>query len=192
MNKISNWVLVLTTLLTIAYVNLNTWQNQQIKIHGEILFLKLVPVDPLSLVQGQYMRLRFGIETRHESTDEDEQIIQNNQGNVLAVIHLDSRRIGILNGLLAPNQWRQQRNRDDIVLLKIHARSVYSPRDSSPHGSHWIQIQQNSFLFQENTADRYAQARYGMFRVQENGRYVLVDLADEQLHPLTPQPTIQP
>ena len=66
MNKISHWVLVLTALLAIAYVNLNAWQSQQIKLRGEILFLELAPVDPLSLVQGQYMRLRFGIEVgRH-------------------------------------------------------------------------------------------------------------------------------
>jgi len=188
MKKISNWVLILTALLVIAYVNLNAWQSQRLKLHGEILFLELAPVDPLSLVQGQYMRLRFGIEKRYDTTQEDYQIIQNNRGNGLAIINLDSRRIGTLTGLLAPNQWRQQRNRDDTVLLQIHAQSVDLPRVSTPFGTHSIRIQQNSFLFQENTEDRYAQAKYGMFRVHKDGHYVLVDLADEDLRPLTPQP----
>ena len=74
------------------------------------------------------------------------------------------------------------------MLLQIHAQSVDLPRVSTPFGTHSIRIRQNSFLFQENTVDRYAQAKYGMFRVRENGLYILVDLADENLRPLTPQP----
>ena len=188
MNKISKWVLILTSLLAIAYVNLNAWQSQRLKIHGEILFLELAPVDPLSLVQGQYMRLRFGIEKRYDSTQEDSQIIQNNRGNGLAIINLDSRRIGSLTGLLSPTQWQQQPHGSDTLLLQVHAQSVDLPRDSTSFGTHSIRIQQNSFLFQENTEDRYAHAKYGMFRVHKDGRYVLVDLADEQLRPLSPQP----
>lgn len=180
MNRISHWVLVLTALLAIAYVNLNAWQSQQIKLRGEILFLELAPVDPLSLVQGQYMRLRFGIEKRYDTTQEDYRIIQNNRGNGLAMISLDSKRIGTLTGLLAPNQWQQQSHGGDTLLLQVHV------QHTEPDGFYVIRIQQNSFLFQENTEDRYAHARYGMFRVHENGRYVLIDLADENLRPLTP------
>jgi uncharacterized membrane-anchored protein len=182
MNKITNWVLILTALLAIAYVNLNAWQSQQIKLRGEILFLELAPVDPLSLVQGQYMRLRFGIEKRYDTTQEDYQIIQNNRGNGLAIINLDSRRIGTLTGLLAPNQWKQQPHGIDTMLLQVHV------QHTEPEGSYVIRIQQNSFLFQENTEARYAQAKYGMFRVHKDGRYILVDLADEDLRPLSPQP----
>ena len=182
MNKISNWVLVLTAVLALVYVNLNTWQSQQIKLRGEILFLELAPVDPLSLVQGQYMRLRFEIEKSYDSTHEDQGAIQTSRGNVLAIINLDDKRIGTLTGLLAPNQRQQQPHGDDNLQLQVHAR----PEDSME--SYAIRIEQNSFLFQENTEDRYAEAKYGMFRVEEDGRYILVDLADEHLRPLSPQP----
>jgi uncharacterized membrane-anchored protein len=183
MNKISNWVLVLTAVLALVYVNLNTWQRQQIKLRGEILFLELAPVDPLSLVQGQYMRLGFAIEKRYDSTPEDQEVIQNGHGNVLAVISLDDKRIGTLTGLLAPNRRQQQPHGDDTLELQVHTRLF-----DFDTGSYWIHIKQNSFLFQENTEDRYALAKYGMFRVHEDGRYVLVDLADEHLRPLTPKP----
>jgi uncharacterized membrane-anchored protein len=181
-NKISNWVLVLTAVVVLVYVNVNTWQSQQIKLRGEILFLELAPVDPLSLVQGQYMRLRFAIEKRYDSIPEHQDVIQNGHGNVLAVIRLDDKRIGALTGLLAPNQRQQQPHRDDTLQLQVHARIEDSMQ------SYVIRIEQNSFLFQENTEDRYAQAKYGMFRVQEDGRYILVDLADQYLRPLSPQP----
>ena len=182
MNKISNWVLVLTAALALVYINLNAWQSQQIKLRGEILFLKLAPIDPLSLVQGQYMRLRFAIEKRYDSTPEDQDVIQNGHGNVLAVMSLDNKRIGTLTDLLAMNQRQQQPHRDGTLQLQVHARL----EDSD--GSYVIRIEQNSFLFQENTEARYAEAKYGMIRVHKDGQYILVDLADEQLRPLTPQP----
>ena len=180
MNKISNWVLVLTATLALVYVNLNAWQSQQIKLRGDVLFLELVPVDPLSLVQGQYMRLRFEIEKRYNATSEDQQVIQNAHGNVLAVISLDNKRIGTLTGLLAPNQWQQ--HGDGTLQLQVHAQQTDS------EDSYVVRIEQNSFLFQENTEDRYGHAKYGMFRVHKDGQYVLVDLADKHLRPLTPQP----
>jgi uncharacterized membrane-anchored protein len=181
MNKISNWVLVLTAVLALVYVNLNAWQSQQIKLSGDVLFLELAPVDPLSLVQGQYMRLRFEIEKEYNATSEDQQVIQNGHGDVLAMISLDAKQIGTLTGLLSPKQW-QQHGDGSLVQLQVHAQHTDS------EGSYDIRIQQNSFLFQESTEDRYTRAKYGMFRVHKDGRYVLVDLADEQLRPLTPRP----
>ena len=49
-----------------------------------------------------------------------------------------------------------------------------------------VRLQQRSFLFEENQERRYQKARLGIFRVKENGDYVLVDLADKDFRPLTP------
>ena len=127
------------------------------------------------------MRLRFRIEKTYDATDEDQQINKNSRGDVLAIISLDNKRIGTLTGLLTPSHW-QQPHSSDTLLLQVHVQHTESDR------SYVIRIEQNSFLFQENTEDRYALAKYGMFRVHKDGRYVLVDLADEQLRPLSPQP----
>ena len=48
-----------------------------------------------------------------------------------------------------------------------------------------IKLQQNSFLFEENTPERYNNARYGIFRVTSRGEYVLVDLAGEDFEAMT-------
>ena len=53
-------------------------------------------------------------------------------------------------------------------------------------GKYQVQLQQRSFLFEENQEHRYQEARLGIFRVKENGDYVLVDLADKDFRPLTP------
>ena len=53
-------------------------------------------------------------------------------------------------------------------------------------GTYYVHLQQRSFLFEENQERRYQNARLGIFRVKENGDYVLVDLADKDFRPLTP------
>ena len=44
----------------------------------------------------------------------------------------------------------------------------------------------NSFLFQEGHAEHYNEARYGVFRVEESGKNLLVDLADKEYQVIDP------
>ena len=48
-----------------------------------------------------------------------------------------------------------------------------------------LEIPQRTFLFKENTEDRYESAKFGVFRVGEDGDFILMDLADENLQKLT-------
>src|SRR5690606_22974697 len=45
----------------LAVVNLGIYQRDQILKHGESVILALAPVDPRSLMQGDYMALRFQV-----------------------------------------------------------------------------------------------------------------------------------
>ena len=46
-------------------------------------------------------------------------------------------------------------------------------------GSVWLGT--NAFFFHEGDAERYRDARYGEFRVNEDGEAMLVDLRDKDL-----------
>ena len=46
-------------LLVLVAVNAAIVAKERIKTHGEIILLELAPVDPRSLMQGDYMALRF-------------------------------------------------------------------------------------------------------------------------------------
>jgi len=48
-------------LLVLAAVNLSIVAKENIKTHGERIYLALAPVDPRSLMQGDYMALRFAL-----------------------------------------------------------------------------------------------------------------------------------
>ena len=41
--------------------NVGIWQKEQLIAHGQPVFVELAPVDPRSLMQGDYMRLEFRV-----------------------------------------------------------------------------------------------------------------------------------
>ena len=60
----TTWVrrlLILAAVLVLGAVNWSIFAKERIKTNGERIFLALAPVDPRSLMQGDYMALRFEI-----------------------------------------------------------------------------------------------------------------------------------
>jgi uncharacterized membrane-anchored protein len=54
-------LLAIAVVLVLGTVNASIVAKERIKTHGERIFLALAPVDPRSLMQGDYMALRFEI-----------------------------------------------------------------------------------------------------------------------------------
>ncbi|MCL1487153.1 MAG: GDYXXLXY domain-containing protein [Marinobacter sp.] len=52
---------LLALLVALAMVNLSVFQKEQQLAHGKVVYLDLAPVDPRSLMQGDYMTLSFAI-----------------------------------------------------------------------------------------------------------------------------------
>jgi uncharacterized membrane-anchored protein len=48
-------------LLVLGAVNYSIYAKERIKSSGDVIYLQLAPVDPRSLIQGDYMALRFNI-----------------------------------------------------------------------------------------------------------------------------------
>lgn len=66
----TTWVrrlLILAAVLVLGSVNWSIFAKERIKTGGERIFLALAPVDPRSIMQGDYMALRFEIADRIES-----------------------------------------------------------------------------------------------------------------------------
>lgn len=145
-------LIALGAVLVLGSVNYSIYAKERIKTHGEVIYLQLAPVDPRSLMQGDYMALRFSIVNnfaRLSGTDER------------IPLQLDERRVATLGGA------------DSALRLR------YRVRD----GQIWIGT--NAYFFEEGTADRYASARFGKFRIDpRTGEAVLIGLADEQLQDL--------
>ena len=153
------WI-ALGALLVLGALNFAIVGKERIKRDGEIVLLPLAPVDPRSLIQGDYMALRFALARDIEQRREADPHAARDGEVALARVALDDQRIASLAGDGAPA----------AMTLR------YRIRD----GHVWLGT--NAFFFEEGTAERFNGARYGEFRVDRaSGEAVLVGLRDAQL-----------
>lgn len=149
----------------LAIVNFGIYQRELLLTQGQIVLLELAPVDPRSLMQGDYMRLNFALaaqafpfERRAALTD----------GHI--VVALDAHRVGHFRRLadgrpLAP---------DEIALR-------FRIRGGEPN------FATNAFFFEEGQAGAYERAAYGEFRVAD-GEMILTGLRDARYQALGARP----
>lgn len=156
-------VALLAGLAILAAVNYVVHQREQLLAAGRVVLLELAPVDPRSLVQGDYMALRFAAATEAFGPGGTE--TRTADGHL--VLRLDAQGVG-----------RFVRFDDGSALAADEVRIRYRVRAGQPR------FGTNAFFFQEGTADRYAQARYGELRVDAAGEAILTGLRDRDLRPL--------
>jgi uncharacterized membrane-anchored protein len=156
--KIHTVLLWLTAIVIVLGVNISVFQREGLATSGELIYLELVPVDPRSLIQGDYMRLRYAI-----SQELQEQIPFGTKGTL--IVSLDSDSIGRFDRF----------DSSQIPIAANEVRMKYHWRGSS------IYIGPESFFFQEGHASYYFDARYAELRVSEMGDVLLIGLRDENL-----------
>lgn len=148
------------TIVVAAACNGLIYQKEQTLIHGRQVFLQLRPVDPRSLMQGDYMRLAYSLADKFP------------KGTLPAdgclILKLDERGLGIEarldDGKTEPGPQE--------------ARLRFRDRDG-------LRLGAESFFFQEGHAQVYEKAKYGELRVEPSGESVLVGLRGEKLEVLS-------
>ena len=173
MLTIRRWerIIVVTALvLILALVNWSIWSKERHLAEGEVVFLELAPVDPRSLMQGDYMALRFALANRVWSARYASQYAgdERDTADGYVVVRLDAQRVGHFERLGSPTTPLA----DDEMLLRYRLRNGQ------------VQFATDAFFFQEGHAERYEPARYGQFRVNEKGEPLLVALHDAGLERL--------
>jgi uncharacterized membrane-anchored protein len=152
------WVV---TLAVFATVNWLIAQKETTLREGRTMLLHLAPVDPRSLMQGDYMQLRYEMAVDRATID-----AVGGAADGKLVVALDERGVA---------RFVRRHNGDPLApgeaLLRFRARDG-------------IQLGAESFFFEEGQAERYQGAKYGELKVDEAGNSILVGLRSEQLEPL--------
>lgn len=141
-----------TTLFTLAFVNYEITGKERILREGTPVLLELAPIDPRSLLQGDYMALRYAM------ADEVARAAgARGMSDGRIVIELDdegvARFIRLYEG--GPLAERQQ-------LLQFRKRGES------------VRLASDAWFFEEGTAEAYRGARFGELRVSKDGEAVLV------------------
>lgn len=146
--------------IVLVVANAQILAKEAVIAQGEVVFLRLAPVDPRSLLQGDYMRLRYA----HSIPDS---ALQSVSGSGYLIVQIDPRSVGRIVAVHGPGVDVGP----DMRLMRFrHA------------GYREIDIGAQSFFFEEGTGRRFAAAAYAELRLASDGTVVLVGLRDEALN----------
>ena len=142
-------------LLVLGGANHTVWRHEQTLAQGQVMYLKLAPVDPRSIMQGDYMALNFALGARFP---------QDAPHHGRAVVKLDERRVA---GFVRVHRGESLAPGESLLEYRL--------RKGRPR------IVTDAWFFQEGHADRYQRASFGELRVRGDGHALLVGMADDGL-----------
>ena len=153
-------VILFAGLGVLALVNYSIFQKEQLLAKGRVVYLQLAPIDPRSMMQGDYMALRFKLEMEVPWTE--------NLRDQMAVVTLDDR------GVAHFERFEEGDHNPELLVVRVRVRDGR------------VQIGADSFFFQEGDSKYYDNAKYGEVRLGKNGDVIIVALCDEDLKRLGP------
>lgn len=148
-------IAVAAGLLVLVAVNWTIHGRERLLDTGQVVLLELAPVDPRSLMQGDYMALRF--KAADQSFGRGRGTTGADDGHI--VVQLGEHGVGTF-----------VRRDGGEPLAQGEVRLRYRVREGR------VKFATNAYFFQEGTGGKYAVARYGEFRVAPNGDMLLTHL----------------
>ncbi|MGZ0167153.1 MAG: GDYXXLXY domain-containing protein [Planctomycetales bacterium] len=158
--------LIITSLLVLGCLNWMIVAKERLQQSGRSVLCELTPVDPRSLIQGDYMILRYAVAedaASHVAEDacDGYLIFSLDENDVAKFARMDNETP------LA----------DDEVRIRFRRRHQGFRRGM-------IRLGAESYFFQEGRAGDFSRAKYGELKVAPNGECILVGLRDVGLKPL--------
>ena len=155
MRKIVIWG---TALLILAVVNFLIMKKEDTLSRGRTTLLRLAPVDPRSLIQGDYMILNYAI------ARDIPQVALKEKGCI--VVSLDQNDVA---KFIRVHQEESLQEGEHLLFYRNRG---------------GLRLGAESFMFQEGEAELYSKAKYGELKVDASGVSVLVGLRGEKFEPL--------
>ncbi len=150
------WIIILLNLVgLLCFLNFSMLKKEGLLTDGKLVLIALAPVDPRSLMQGDYMTLSYEIAQGEE--------MDSISKRGFCVVKVDEQGIAQRQRL---QEYKTPLYADEYLI-------VYT-------ADKWrLNIGAESYFFQEGEAEKYEKAEYGGLMVDQNGNSVLVGLYDE-------------
>jgi uncharacterized membrane-anchored protein len=157
MKKYKGILILLNLIILLGLFNYAIFQKETLLTNGQLILLELAPVDPRSLLQGDYMELRYAIS---DNIDNDS-------------IPKRGFCVVILEETGVARKVRIQKGKKPLTDYEYLIE--YTSRD-------WrgINIGAESYFFQEGDAEKYENAIYGGLKVDGDGNSLLVGLYNKE------------
>lgn len=170
---------LLGTMLVLGVANVAIVQKERILSDGQTVLLELAPVDPRSLMQGDYMSLNFALSQNLSALSwglpKDALAKMDAQQWVVVAVQLDENKVAQFKGVYLEQDgqerlWSEEgpvAEPSDVMRLRMRR-----------HRSNWTPGT-DAWFFAEGSADRFDAARYGEFAVVEDGQSLLRAMLDK-------------
>ncbi len=158
MTRRAAWIAI-GLVVALAVANFLVYRYEAILNGGARVLLELAPVDPRSLMQGDYMRLHFALAGEIERLRETQAA---NRAHRYAVLHLDTAGVGHLRRIQADPIPLES----DAVVLRFEVRK----------GA--VRLVSEAYFLEEGRSEHFARAKFAEIRVDPKGNALLSSLRD--------------
>jgi len=155
-------IAVAAGVLMLAAVNWSIYGREQLLETGKVVLLELAPLDPRSLMQGDYMALRYKLA---------DEVFGRGRSKIA-----EDGRIVVRVGERGVGSFVRRDAGEPLDISEVSMR--YRIREDK------VKFATNAYFFQEGTAKQYERARYGEFRVAPDGEMLLAHLVSEKFERL--------
>jgi uncharacterized membrane-anchored protein len=167
-------IVVAMLIVILAVINFAIYSKEQHIKQGKTVYLELAPVDPRSLMQGDYMALHFIVSNalnddlpKNKKDSDWRQSIEPHDGKI--IVSLDSKNIATYQKI-----YQDQALQENELTLNYRVRN------------NKVKFASNAFFFEEGSAQAYEKSHYGEFKVNKNGELLLKAMLDEDLNNIIP------
>ena len=147
-------VLGVATVLVLAFANLQIAGKEAVIRDGRTVLMRLAPVDPRSLMQGDYMALRYAMTEDIAAAARTADV-----SDGIAIVRLDEAGEASFVALFG-----NQQIDPDQALIRFRKRGES------------VRIASDAYFFEEGQFETYRNARFGELRVNRQGDAVLTGL----------------
>ena len=167
-NNIKKILLIINIVILFVVTGFSANKEEGYKKSNSYFYLELAPVDPRSLLQGDYMTLNYDITDKaqeiifngiYDSKDENNKFLDMRKGYI--VVSLDENKVAKFVKLS-----KEKTDEKDLLFIAFNSDGFN------------VNINANSYLFQEGTGDKYENARYSKVVLIGNNLR-LIDLRDK-------------
>ena len=152
--------------------------------YSQSIFVKLAPVDPRSMLQGDYMALNY--ELYLDRIAEDDQLSRvNNQDSFKILEEQIQDQAQIMSYVMLDSRQRVMHTSFDPQVLKDAPETTVKLLLKNPANQlNRLYPAANSFMFAEGLEPCYRHAKYAELKVNGKGQALLHSLTDQNLKPL--------
>ena len=173
--------------LSILFFSVLIMRHEWHLSHSDSIYVRLKPVDPRSMIQGDYMALNYHLYfgglppvmeltdarvAEHAASENLQRAYFLNQQSVMSYVQLDAQR-RVIRTSFKPDVLTAYPNASAKLMLK-------NPKNTFEG----LYPAASSFLFAEGLEPCYRDAQFAELKVQENGQPLLVGLVGENLQKL--------